>query len=573
VSLLSGCNLGLQPRGVEPLPSSTGAESSASAGVNTWLEWPTSSFDPVSPDNQPTPRRQWCQGIKHPYNCDSGSKKSTPFDFYPVNSENVVTDHGTGTDTTISSGSLTINVPIRRFVGYKPYQQKSLNNNTLSQKATIQLSVFTPDSTPSGCIGIDMWSINGYPLPAIPRAIKDSNVNWHLIEATIPIQSINFPLYPGVSADNLIQIDANINNCVGWDIEVDWAKISFGAGPVVVFVHGINAEGSDWNKFNNYLMSSGIVSENSITLSYAPFDKSALRRPDMCTYAQFTSTKINALGIVDKSAKIAELYGTGELVLVGHSKGGMDSKLAIGIASSSKSKIEVGTTGSEKVTETLAFKNLVTINTPHLGTPAADLGILKTLEENKLSNKGEFDTILGPPKGSLGGSIQIFAQQQVLGALLSGNFVCDLTTDKATKFDKNNPPYSYGKNIFGTNTDAALAPPYLSIVDVRNFKKVTSIAALDVFQRLYEYVGKTQMLKFTIDPKTGLYTAGKPIPKNFESNDILVSRTSAAGSGIPFVADQDRGIHHTAVIDDDFIQEKITLAAIKGTNGVDWTAR
>jgi triacylglycerol esterase/lipase EstA (alpha/beta hydrolase family) len=571
VSLLSGCNLGLQPRGVEPLPSSTGAdsgaESSVSAGANTWLEWPTSSFDPVSPDNQPTPR--WCPppGQGGGYECGPRGGKKDPFDFHPVDSEKVATDISPQTDTAVSSGSFTINVPIRRFVGLAQTRGQAIANGTLSQKATIQLAFRTPDPVPLGCTGIDNWSINGHPLN--PRLLESKD-GWTLAQAQIPITQLIFPEHPGPgwSANNSIQIDANTNNCTGWGIEVDWAKIIFEAGPVIVLVHGINSTGSMWNDFSSRLTYAGIVSDNSITLPYATFPKSALRDPKLCNLPQFTSTEINATKIVDEAKRLAEFYGTGELAIASHSKGGMDSKAAI--TKLKNIDVSVGTTGSEDVRETVRVKSLVTINTPHLGTPAADLGILKTLEENKLTKKDEFNRVLGNPAWG-----QYFIQDKIMDYLLDKNYVCDLTTSKATKFNGNYPVPS--QHTFGTNTNAATSPPNLSFGDVQDFGKsgfwgFVPRIALDVWQRLYTEVGHTQNIEFAKNLK-GLYDVNWNILIQFTSNDILVSSTSAKGSKIPMVINEQKGIHHTEVVDDTSVQSIIVDKALKNTFGVDWSAK
>lgn len=111
--------------------------------------------------------------------------------------------------------------------------------------------------------------------------------------------------------------------------------------------------------------------------------------------------------------------------------------------------------------------------------------------------------------------------------------------------------------------------PVLSSGDTANFGIPGSQLALDVWQRLYKYVGNTYKLALVTMPATGLYS---PIAANrsFESNDILVSRSSAIDSGIFMVADHSLGIHHTEVVDRQDIQDIIITKALTNTSGVDW---
>ncbi len=561
VSLLSGCNLGLQPRGVDSGSSSGVVDSRADTATNPtgWLEWPTSSADAVTSESNVTLR-----GCSHL--CDggggNGSGSSGRYDFNPVSSKKIATDVGPGLDTEISGG-LDVNIPIRRYVG----DYRSILAGTLSEKALLKFTIHTTDPAALSCTGVDKLFLNGHSLGSISDIpTLDSNDYWTVKGISIPIQNLKVPINIGDTANNSFRIDVNTNGCSGWAIKIDWAKITFDAGPVVVFVHGILSGGEVWNSFKSKMTTRGVVSDNSITMPYDDFNKNAMRDPALCDIEQFTSTTINSAKIVTELQRIARLYGTGEFAMVGHSKGGMDGKAAI-LQLNTVPQVEVGTTGSQIVREPVIVKNLITINTPHLGTPAGDLGILKTLEENNVTKiPGEFNRILEPVPWNYA-----FVQGQIVGKLLSKNHVCDLTTNKATTFNGTNP---IGVPVFGTNTDAPSNPPNLNVLNISNFGQWTSTFGLNVWQRLYNYVGNTQKLTLTEDHSTAitLYTVNQTT-QVFESNDILVSRTSAGGSGIRFVVDRKTGIHHTAVIDRTDVQEIIISAALAdpaGTFGVSW---
>jgi pimeloyl-ACP methyl ester carboxylesterase len=573
VSLLSGCNLGLQPRGVEPLPSSTGAESTAGAGANTWLEWPKSSPTEESVAlGVITPRRYECY---HGGNFCPDSKpplrNSSGISFQHLSGEEVLVDVADGTDgyggTDQYTTEINIDIPMKRYVGLTEYFDQAFLSGTLSRNALLEFPIFDIDPPSSSCSEVAEVFLNNHRL-GIAIGSPDA---WKLNKFIVPIQNINFPATPGDVAHNSFRINVNSRDCQDerWSAAVDWVKLSFKAGPVVVFVHGINSEGDTWIEFKNKVTVKGIVSDNSITLPYDDFDKNAFRDTRMCDDEKYTSTTVNAAKVAGALKGIAQKYGTGDLALVTHSKGGMDSKAAI-LLFNPFPDIEVGNTGKSIVKETLSIQSLITINTPHLGTPAADLGILKVLEENLLTKPGEFDNILGKPKGSLWGGIQAVAQWAALNKLLSKNYLCDLTTKKATIFNAGNPILVHK---FGTNTDAPSSPPYLTLGDITDFGTSFSTLGLDVMQRLYEYVGNTQNLEFHRNFR-GLYTVLWNTNAKFSSNDILVTRSSAEGSGIPFVVNQKTGVHHTRVIqrvsDSNNVPDTVIRAALTGTYGVDW---
>jgi hypothetical protein len=569
VSLLSGCNLGLQPRGVETPSSSTGAESSVSAGANTWLEWPKSSTEEsLSPQLRCHHRPFF--GERDPCDVETGSTARSTFPKDPMSSEKVVVDVGSGLDSA-SIDLIEFDIPIRRYVGDV---NKARNIGTLSQTAIVKLAAWDVDSF-AQCPEVDEVFLNGHNI----GTLQGTSNTWAMTNLSIPIQYINFPAIPGTIGHNSLKIKINTNQCLKYfSTEIDWAKITFEAGPVVVFVHGINPSGNDWNSFKAKMDSEGIVSDSSIQLPYDDFDKQGMRDPIMCNSAKYDSVKKNQTDIIDNLKRIAIRYGTGDLTMVGHSKGGMDGKAAIFKLKNSPPSIIVGNTGVTSVQEPITIQSLVTINTPHLGTPAGDLGIESTLEDNHLIkqtdlNQTEFDRLLGKPSGWSQPLIQV----KIVGTLLSKNHVCDLTVARATNINSNYPvDFSHA---FGTITDIAISPPNLTSLDTDNIGDSNSSYGLDVWQRLYNFVATTQYLKLDriIDPITGrslfsVTRVPKP-PHVFETNDVLVTRTSARGSGIPLVIDGWLGIHHTEVIEDPYVQALILRLALKapsGTDGVNW---
>jgi hypothetical protein len=566
VSLLSGCNLGLQPRGVDS-GSSSGADNTANAGANTWLEWPKSSTL-QDQETATTTRQGRCYrmgGIFVP--CEGyGPSGSSGLVKDPVSGEKVVADVGPGLDE-YTWDTINIDVPIRRYVGDI---DRAVLAGTLSANAILKLAVYDVDST-EPCPEVDELFLNGHKLDNL----TGQDDKWTLFQqGGISVKYLNFPTTPGKTAHNTITIKVNTKGCKeNYATTVDWAKISFEAGPVVVLVHGINPTGHDWDSFHARLTSKGIVSDKSILLPYADFDKQGMRDPIMCDTPRYTSVTTNATQIINNLKRIATEYGTGNLTLVGHSKGGMDSKAAIFTIQNTPPSIVVGSTGATPVKEPLTIQSLVTINTPHLGTPAGDLGIELTLEQNHLIKEDEFDRLLGNPADFF----QSFMQAQITSKLLGKNHVCDLTVARATKINSDYPIDFL--HTFGTITDIAASPPNITSFDTEDLGDGNSQRGLDVWQRLYKFVGTTQYLTLDpiIDPITGrsLFSVIRvPKPPNvFETNDVLVTRTSARGSGIPLVIDGQPGIHHIEVINDLYVQALLPRLALQdpsGTHGVNW---
>jgi pimeloyl-ACP methyl ester carboxylesterase len=501
--------------------------------------------------------------------CDSNGPQSG-ISYDPVSSKHVVvnSDGARGLDVLRNIGSLDIKVPIRRYVGADLIKASSTNIDTLSKMATLSFVVHTPKN-PS-CRGVDNVYLNGLSLGPVTgmhsgRTSTDTDGSWKEWKIEVPINKLKFPVSPGEVGNNFFSIDTNVQQCSDWNVIVDWVKIDFKAGPVVVFVHGINSDGGSWQTFHDYLSDIGVVSDNSITLTYADFNKQALRRPELCATDQFTSTGRNSSYVIANLMLISHLYGTGELTLVAHSKGGMDSKAAIKKLDT-RFTTPVGSRENVAAQENLSIQSLVTINTPHLGTPAADLGILKVLEENSLTKGGEFGDILG----SAATPMQYLYQAGALNYLLGKNYLCDLTTEKGVLL---NSQSAMPSNSFGTNTNAASSSQTINWFDAVNFGPAPSFLALDVVQRLYFYMGSTKKISFYRDVGSGLYTALPYYNTSFEPNDILVSQTSAKGLGIPMVIDAARGLHHTSVVQNRSVQELIKDKALQGAFGVDWRAK
>lgn len=288
------------------------------------------------------------------------AQSSSPFKAPDTNDQTFVADSGPYLDTGCtfrSGGPLVIEVPIDRYVGevdangflVDPTTLDSLN--VLSLKATLRLPAWDIDLYGGGTQyqpEIDRITLNGHDLGNLTG---DDGI-WKMNEFDITTDMLKFPRMGSsgtkpTAAVNEIKVHIDeANSEEVWCMSLDWVEITISAMAPVLLVHGTNAQSDSWvPDFTTALTTLRVPHSNDIDLA---------ANGTIDGNARLLKGRVNAL---------AKSFGAESVHLVGHSKGGLDSRRFLGSYYTPKKK------GHAKVL------SLYTIGTPHHGTMLSDLSV------------------------------------------------------------------------------------------------------------------------------------------------------------------------------------------------------
>jgi pimeloyl-ACP methyl ester carboxylesterase len=278
-----------------------------------------------------------------PYPQTASHFGSAPVDPPETNDQTFVVDQDGGLDTGCtfrSGGPLIFTIKIDRYVGDKA---KLIANDLIGETAALSMPAYDVDFD-AVIEGInperDRVSFNGHVVPG--EFLTGSNNIWLQNDFEVPIDWVNFPTAPGsgggrpTAADNVIRIDIDVaNSGEYWCTAIDWASLTIKVARPVVMAHGIFSEGGVWGPiWVNNLDALGLPNSNSLNMG------------------ALDGIGANAAKIAAEVAKRKEEWGVDKVVLVGHSKGGLD--------------------GRDFVESSPDVEQLVQIGTPNLGSPLAD---------------------------------------------------------------------------------------------------------------------------------------------------------------------------------------------------------
>ncbi len=272
---------------------------------------------------------------------------SSEFEPEKLSDKVVVVNSGPGLDTGCtyrSGGPLQIHLPIRRVIGDV---DKLIKSGVLKENATLRLPAYDIDilGTPGYPPEIDKISFNGHALS--PDHLTGDDGIWQLNLFKIPVKWIKFPSDPGAGKsvtpeDNVIQIDIDTASVPdeNWCMSVDWVELSLDMSAVpVVFLHGLNSSGATW-------AGSNLVTEvNKIGLPNSGSEVSLGKLGEFASRLPTLTNFINAY---------KNRWGVNQLTLVGHSRGGLDTRNYINSPEGAKSVLQH-----------------VQFGTPNAGTPIA----------------------------------------------------------------------------------------------------------------------------------------------------------------------------------------------------------
>jgi hypothetical protein len=468
-----------------------------------------------------------------------------------------------------SQGPISIDVPIRRYVGPTDASGHLLNASDLvargivSADASIRLPAFDVDQNTFpvfDCDGdgvddqllneVDVISFNGEKLGKLEG---DNNI-WTQQSFTVPIEKLKFPSSPGASAINTISVDVDTANadvvlssgavgCEVWGVTVDWVGIKFKASSPVVLVHGIRSQGGVWGNFRSGLDAEHVVSDNSITLGAPATPDPA---PVGCADSQYNdSIDFDVAQLKNLVPAIAEKYGTSSIHFGTHSKGGLDSLGFISSLIESPIQVTVGTMGGQPVKRDLEARSIVTLDTPHQGSVLAKYGV----EARQLT------TLQAVRAG-----VNVVAAKE-----LEGSYYCDLTPARASAFTASHPlPSDTQGGSVASDADQN------GNQRIDTSAEATGFGLARIADRLYQLMGRVADVTITVTPRPFLpdrITVAEVPTATFQPNDAIVTTASAAHYPLyPITGFNHLDVHAT--------QNATTIARdAQGPGVVDWRER
>jgi triacylglycerol esterase/lipase EstA (alpha/beta hydrolase family) len=257
---------------------------------------------------------------------------SSPFDPPEANDQTFVVDQAGGLDTGCTfrgGGPLVFAIEIDRAVGNK---DDLLAAGAISETATLRMPAFDVDFdavVPGFNPERDRVLFNGNVVPT--EWLTGSNNVWKLNAFEVPIDWVEFPPVPSSGSPtptaNTVTIEIDTANSEeAWCTAIDWASLSFEVARPVVMAHGILSNGGVWSPiWVAGLNDLGIPNSNDLDMG------------------NLDGIGANAGKIANEVAASKTRWGVDKVVLVGHSKGGLDSRHYVENADDVEQVIQVGT--------------------------------------------------------------------------------------------------------------------------------------------------------------------------------------------------------------------------------------
>ena len=245
-----------------------------------------------------------------------GHYGGSPFNPPQPNDMTFVVDQDYGLDSGCSyrlDGPLVFNIPVGRVVGDVATLRA---NGLIGDFATLRMPAFDVDFdavVPPYAPERDRVYFNGHLVNEV--FLNGLNGAWVMNTFQVPIEWVRFPSDPGhggtaATEYNTVRIEIDVANSEEvWCTSIDWAALSIEVVRPVVMAHGILSAGAVWNDlWTPQLQSLGIQYET-------PGD-----------HGNLDSIVNNAAKIGDEVAAAKSRFGVDKVVLIGHSKGGLDSR-------------------------------------------------------------------------------------------------------------------------------------------------------------------------------------------------------------------------------------------------------
>jgi pimeloyl-ACP methyl ester carboxylesterase len=282
----------------------------------------------------------------------------------------------------------TIPVNIRRVVGDIPSLK---GRGLLSKNLRIVLPAFDVDQDGATTIDCDGDGTREFVYGEVNEVyfngellgtLTGGNQLWNINSFEVPIESVNFPTSPGGVGENLLQIKIDVANvdiplsgggvgCKVWATEIDWVAADFEVTSPVIFTAGLFGSpdsfansGYQGNLRDTLGVPSEIFSHSFLTPS-----------SDACNPTRIPALTAHAQELRAYAEEAAQRFGTSSFHLIGHSMGGLDSRVFINDLQASPLRVVVGEMSGQPVYSELKVASLVTHGSPHAGTLVADFGV------------------------------------------------------------------------------------------------------------------------------------------------------------------------------------------------------
>lgn len=321
-------------------PAAQAAPASASAAAPAPAPAAAAAKGPVDLGEAPPPGQSAKGGIS--------TQSYTSGDQIAESDEEFVADFYPALDyyTFRSEGPIVFPIRITRYFGPVDGNGHLLHpENIEGQKALLTLRIWDVDQDYAGgdfAPEVDKVYINGNPAPL--GTLTGSNGQWSTFTVEVPVSMLRFPSYvegQGVQpAENTIRVDidtANVGVCECWAVTVDWGRLVIKGVRPALLLHGFMSNAGTWDTWiNTYGPNTGLpVRARSFENNHGSWLEHAFQE------AAFV-------------AETKQLFGVKKINLVGHSKGGLDSRAYLSLGGNDVGK-------------------LVMLGTPNGGSPLADI--------------------------------------------------------------------------------------------------------------------------------------------------------------------------------------------------------
>lgn len=278
-----------------------------------------------------------------------------------------------------------IKVPlnIRRYIGDK---DKLLARGLLSKRATIMFPGYDVDSQSSPMSDCDGDGIPDQLRPEINKVYfngeligemaGDNNV-WRMQRFSIDINLVNFPSTPGATATNelsiaidtaneSVQLSSGAVGCRVWATEIDWVALQFEAASPIVLVPGLMGSTDSFEE-SGYVQALEEVGL-PVELVDLNFGTSSFKACAGDGLSMFNQAEV----LRQKVSEIARKYGSESVSLIGHSKGGLDSRAFAHLVRNTEIPVQIRTMSGQSLYARLKVPSIATHGSPHKGTVLAD---------------------------------------------------------------------------------------------------------------------------------------------------------------------------------------------------------
>jgi hypothetical protein len=392
--------------------------------------------------------------------------------------------------------------------------------------------------------GSHLVTLNGTGLGSINLS---GDGQWRLVTIAVPPTAIRFPQVAARGSSptpitNIVAITPDVGGS-GACVSVAWARLRIKAMSPVVFIHGMNSDGTFFTRHGIAGGTTLVGPPGAFVLGPTPgsFLAAGIPTDTSINLPATASVTANATTLSTLIPAIVRSFGASHVHIVAHDKGGLDARAWLSLNAA---------IDRARVVAPFSVISFTTLSTPHQGTAAADLQAAL-----------QATSIEGMPVSAL----------RALGFVVGNPAVLDLTTFAAPALELASPlpggvDYrsvggdadlnSNGLIQFRPVPDEYIAErseqPLLAAMFAVN-PPATDVAVTSVYHFMFAtrtVVVAPITLPLPVPPFFVVVTIPAPVPGPPSLNDLLVTTPSALGSSpfspVPALIGT-RGVDHASV--------------------------